>query len=139
MSDYLVKTLIALALLGAGLTSFLTMMAVMGKAGERANAAKLRRLHKWSGFAFLALLVPLVYFGAEFLSDIGEGLSVRAVFHVVLAVLLLALVLLKFLIVRTYRQFLKYAPGLGMTVFALTAVIFLITAGYFLLRGGVLE
>jgi hypothetical protein len=139
MSDYLVKTLIAAVLLAAGLTSFLTMMAVMGKAGERANAGKLRRLHKWSGFAFLALLLPLVYFGADFLSDIGEGLSVRAVFHFVLAALLLVLVVLKFLIVRTYRQFLKYAPGLGIAVFTLTLVIFLITAGYFLLRGGVLE
>jgi hypothetical protein len=139
MSDYLLKSLIAIVLLGAGLTSFLTMMALMGRTGERTNAAKLRRLHKWSGFAYLALLLPLVYFGADFLIDLGEGLSVRAVFHFVLAGLLLAVVAVKFLIVRTYRQFLKYAPGLGLTVFVLTVVIFLITAGYFFLRGAALE
>jgi len=139
MSEYLLKALVAIALLGAGLTSFLTMMALMGKTGERTNAAKLRRLHKWSGFAYLALLVPLVYLGAGFLSDLGEGLSVRAVFHFVLAALLLAVVVLKFLVVRTYRQFLKYALGLGMTVVVLTVVIFLITAGYFFLRGAALE
>jgi hypothetical protein len=139
MSDFLVKTLIAAVLLAAGLTSFLTMTALMGRAGERANAAKLRRLHKWSGTAFLVLLAPLVYLGAHFLRDIGKGLSVRAVFHFVLAALLVVLAILKFLIVRFYRQFLKYAPGLGMTVFVLTLVVFVITAGYFLLRGGLLE
>jgi len=47
--------------------------------------------------------------------------------------------LLKLLVVRVYRQFLKYAPGLGMAIFTLTMVIFLITAGYFYLRGGALE
>jgi hypothetical protein len=128
-----------MVLLGAGLTSFLTMMALMGRTGERANAEKLRRLHKRSGIAFLVLLLPLAYFGADFLSELGEGLSVRAALHFVLAALLLAVVLVKLLIVRTYRQFLKYAPGLGMTVFVLTLVIFLITAGHFFLRGGALE
>jgi len=139
MSDYLVKTIIASVLVAAGLTSFLTMMAVMGKLGEGADAAKLRRHHKRSGYVFVALLVPLAYFGADLLREIGAGLTVRAVFHFVLAALLLTLVLLKILVVRSYRQFLKYAPGLGMTIFALTVVIYLITAGYFLLRGGLLE
>jgi len=139
MSDYLVKALISIVLLGTGLTSFLTMMALMGRTGDRAGAEKLRRLHKTSGIAFLVLLLPLVYFGADFLSELGEGLSVRAALHFVLAALLLAVVGLKFLIVRRYRQFLKYAPGLGMTVFVLTLVIFLITTGYFFLRGAALE
>ncbi len=139
MSEYLLKTLIAGALVAAGLTSFLSMMAVMGRLGEPAKAVKLRRLHKWSGMAFLLLLAPLAYMGADFLRDLGQGLSVRAVFHFVLAVLLVALAVLKFLVVRTYRQFLKYAPGLGMAVVVLTVVIFVITGGYFLLRGGLLE
>ncbi len=47
---------------------------------------------------------------------------------------LLAVLLLKFLTVKTYRQMLRYASSLGMTLFALTLVIFLITAGYFLLQ-----
>ena len=45
----------------------------------------------------------------------------------------MAIVLLKVLVVLVYRQFLKYAPGLGMAVFVLTLVIFLITAGYYFL------
>jgi cytochrome b561 len=139
MSSYLLKTLIATVFLGVGLTSFLSMMAVMGKAERKADPVKLRRLHRAAGFAYLVLLVPLIYFGATFLADLGEGISVRAVIHFVLAALLLALVILKLLVVRVHKQFLKYAPGLGMAIFTLTVVIFLITAGYFFLRGGALE
>jgi hypothetical protein len=139
MSSYLIKTLIATVFLGVCLTSFFSMMAVMGKAERKSDPVKLRRLHRISGIVFLVLLLSLAYFGANFLADLGEGISTRAVFHFVLAALLLALILLKLLIVRGYRQFLKFAPGLGMAIFTLTVVIFLITAGYFFLRGGALE
>jgi cytochrome b561 len=134
MSDYLLKSLIAIVFLGMILTSFFSMMALMGKADRKTGPQKLRKLHKWSGIASLVLLAPLVYFGAGFLSELGEGLSVRAVLHFVLATLLLAVIILKALVVWFYKQFLKYAPGLGMAIFVLTLVIFLITAGYFFLQ-----
>jgi len=139
MSEYLVKSLIGVVFLGTVLTSFFSMMALMGKAEHGTTPEKLRRLHKRSGFAALVLLAPLVYFGADFLAELRDGLSVRAVFHFVLAAFLLAIILVKVLVVLVYRQFLKYAPGLGMAIFTLTLVIFLITAGYFFRRGGALE
>ncbi|MCJ7487166.1 MAG: hypothetical protein MUQ25_13530 [Candidatus Aminicenantes bacterium] len=46
---------------------------------------------------------------------------------------LLAFLFLKILTVKTHRQLLKNAPALGMTLFSLTLIIFLITAGYFFL------
>jgi hypothetical protein len=138
MSDYLLKSLIAMVLLGTGSAAFLSMMALLGKTERKADPVKLRKFHHAAGYAFLVLLAPLVYFGANFLSELGESLTVRAVFHFALAAALLALVLLKLLVVRVYKQFLKYAPGLGMAIFSLTLVIFLITAGYFFLRGGAL-
>jgi len=134
MSDYLLKSLIAMVLLAAGLAAFLSMMALMGKTERKTDPVRLRKFHHLAGYAFLVLLVPLVYFGAAFLSELGDGLTVRAVFHFVLAAALLALVLLKLLVVRVYKQFLKYAPSLGIAIFALTLVIFLITAGYYLLH-----
>ena len=134
MSNYLIKTLLAVLLLGAGLTAFLSMMARFGRPGDEARSERLRKLHKTSGYIYIALLAPLVVFGAGFLVEIGDGLSTRATFHFVLAASLLAVVLLKFLAVRTYRQMLRYAPALGMTIFSLTLVIFLITAGYFVLQ-----
>jgi hypothetical protein len=134
MSDYLIKTVLAVLLLGASLTAFLSMMARFGRPGDEARAERLRKLHKTAGYIYIMLLVPLVVFGAGFLVEMGDGLSTRGTFHFVLAVILLAVVKLKYLTVKTYRQMLRYAPALGMTLFSLTLVIFLITAGYFLLR-----
>jgi len=139
MSEYLLKSLIAVVFLGVSLTSFFSMMARMGKLERKADPEKLRKLHRASGYVFIGLLLPLAYLGANFLRDLGEGLPVRAVFHFVLAACLLAVVFLKVLVVRFYKQFSKYAPALGMTIFVLTVVIFLITAGYFFLRGGTLD
>jgi hypothetical protein len=134
MSDYWIKTILASLLLCVGLMSFLTMMARFGRPGDEIRSEKLRKLHKVSGYVFIALLAPLAYFGAGFLMEMGDGLSARGTFHFVLAMTLIAVLLLKFLIVKTYRQLLRYASTLGMTLFSLTLVIFLITAGFFIVQ-----
>jgi hypothetical protein len=134
MSDYWIKTILAAALLGAGLFSFLTQMARFGRPGDEVRAERLRKRHKVSGYVFIALLAPLAYFGADFLMEMGDGLSPRGTFHFVLAMTLIAVLLLKFLIVKTYRQLMRFANALGMALFSLTLVIFLITAGFFILQ-----
>ncbi|NTV81456.1 MAG: hypothetical protein HGA24_08550 [Candidatus Aminicenantes bacterium] len=134
MSGYWIKTVLASLLLGTGLVSFLTMMARFGRPGDEIRSERLRRQHKIAGYAFIALLAPLAYFGAGFLMEMGDGLSPRGTFHFVLAMALVAVLLLKFLIVKTYRQLLRHATTLGMTLFTLTLIIFLITAGFFILQ-----
>jgi hypothetical protein len=134
MSDYVIKSLLAVLLLGAGLAAFLSMMARFGRPGDEARAARLRKIHKAAGYVYIALLAPLAFFGANFLTEMGDGLSARGTFHFVLAMALLAVLLLKFLAVKTHRQLMKHAPVLGMTLFSLTLVIFLITAGFFFLQ-----
>ncbi|HMA53026.1 MAG TPA: hypothetical protein VKT17_01105, partial [Acidobacteriota bacterium] len=116
---------------GAG--AFFTMMARFGRPGDEARSERLRRLHKKAGYTFIALIAPLAVFGGRFLVKMGDGLSTRGSLHFVLAMILLAVLTLKFLTVKTYRQMLRYAQGLGMTLFAVTVVIFLITAGYYIL------
>lgn len=133
MTDYYLKIALATLLVAAGFAAFLTMMARFGRPGDEARADRLRRLHKKAGWAFVVLLAPLVVLGADLLAEMGDGLTPRGTFHFVLAAALLAIVLLKVLVVKGYRQQLKFAPALGMTVFALTLVIFVITAGYFIL------
>jgi len=67
---------------------------------------------------------------------LGDGMSVRAVFHGVLALALLIVLALKLSIVQFYKQFLRYVPGLGMTVFSLAFAVFFTSAGYFFLVTG---
>jgi cation transport ATPase len=131
MSDYLIKSALAVLLLAAGTTAFLSMMARFGRPGNEARSEKLRRLHKKAGWVYVVLLVPLAIVGAGLLVELGDGLTIRAAFHFVLALALLAILKLKILVVKAYRQQLRYAPTLGMTLFALTLIVFLITAGYF--------
>jgi cytochrome bd-type quinol oxidase subunit 2 len=133
MSEYYIKAGLAAVLLAAGFGAFLSMMARFGRPGDEARSERLRRLHKRAGWAFVIVLAPLAVLGADFLVDMGEGLSTRGTFHFILAVGLVTIVLLKLLVVKADRQQLRFAPALGMTVFALTLIIFLITAGYFLL------
>jgi len=64
----------------------------------------------------------------------GDQLSLRAVFHSVLSLGLIMILILKILIVRFYKQFLKYAPVLGVIVFTFAFVVTGTSAGYYFLR-----
>lgn len=134
MSGFWIKTILASLVLGTGLVSLLTMMARFGRPGDELRSERLRRRHKIAGCMFIALLAPLAYFGAGLIMEMGDGLSPRGTFHFVLAMALIAVLLLKLLVVKTFRQLLRYAPTLGLALFSLTLVIFLITAGFFILQ-----
>lgn len=128
MSLYLIKAMIATALIAAGIAAFASQMTLMGRAERKGDPEKLRRLHRNAGRAFVVLLLPLAFLGTKFWVAAGDSLSIRAGFHVVLALALVTLVLLKVLIVRVHRGFLRFAPTLGMTVFALALLVFALSA-----------
>ncbi len=134
MSFFVIKTIIAGILFIAGLFALLTMLSLMGKTEQKSSPKSLRRLHRISGFIFTLLLLVNSYLGLKYWAEAGDQLSTRAVFHGVLALGLLIILILKIVIVQFYKQFLKFAPVMGMTVFALSFVVFSISAGYFLLR-----
>ncbi len=133
MSLYVIKTIFAFLLLGAGTGAFLTMMARFGRPGDEARSERLRRLHKTFGWIYVWLLAPLVVGGAIFLVQMRDGLSIRGGLHFLVAVSLLAILLLKVLTVKTHRQMMSFARSLGMSVFSITLVLFLMMAGYFIL------
>lgn len=137
MSLYAFKTIFAFLLLAAAGTSFFSMMARFGRPGDEARSERLRRLHKTSGTVFMILLIPLAVAGGSFLVRMGSGLSVRGALHFLVAITLLAVLLLKYLTVKTHRQMMRFAPSLGMTLFSITLVIFLMMAGYYVLLSAV--
>jgi len=134
MSDMMIKTIVAALFLAAGTGAFLTMMSLMGRPGKNGDTGKARKVHKVFGWLYVVLLAPLVYLGIDFLGEMGDGMSTRAVFHVVLAETLIALLLVKVLIVRFFKGFVKTATALGMALFVLTVVVFLVTAGFFIVQ-----
>jgi mono/diheme cytochrome c family protein len=134
MPFFVTKSIIAGILFIVGLLALLTMLSLMGKTERKSSPKSLRKLHKISGLVFTLLLLVNSYLGMKYWVAAGDQLSTRAVFHVVLALSLLIILILKIVIVQFYKQFLKFAPVMGITVFALSFVVFSISAGYFLLR-----
>ncbi len=134
MPSIWIKTIIGAVLLAVSVGALLTMMTLMGGGERKGDPAKLRKAHKVLGYAYIVLLIPLAVIGLGFVRAMGDGMSTRGILHVVLAEALIAVLLLKWLVVRFFKGFLKGAPALGMTLFALTLVIFLITTGFVLLR-----
>lgn len=134
MSLFLVKSILALLFLVVGFGGMLCMMALMGKADRKMNARLLRKTHKTLGFLFLILLVIISYFCIRYLRMAGDQLPFRAVLHSVLALTLFVVLVLKILVVRYYKQLLKYAPVMGMIVFSLAFLVTGTSAGYYFLR-----
>ncbi len=134
MSLFMVKSIIATAILTAGLISLISMLSLMGRTIRKARPEFLRKLHKTSGIVFAVLLSINSYLGMRYWVMTGDILSTRAVFHGVLALALLVIFLLKISIIRFSKQFLKFAPVMGLIVFALCFVVFSTSAAYFLLR-----
>ncbi len=134
MSLFLIKSILSTFFFLSGLIALLCMFILMGKTERKISSNLLRKLHKGSGFVFTVLLFVISYICIKYWAMAGDQLSTRAVLHAVLALALFIVFLLKILIVRFYKQFLKFVPVMGMTVFALSFIVFCTSAGFFFLR-----
>jgi len=134
MSVFLLKSILAIALLITGLSAATAMLISMGRAEKKASPITLRKIHRTAGYLFALLLLVLAILGIKIFVGAGDTLSHRAVLHAFLALFLVFILLLKIVLARFYRSFLRIVPGLGMTVLVLVLVVFSVSAGYFLLR-----
>jgi len=134
MSFFMFKSILGVFFLLAGIIALFSMLTLMGKTERKANAKLLKTLHKGSGVVFAILLLVISYLCVKYWASAGDQISTRAVFHGVLAFAVIIIFVLKLLIVRFYKQFLKYVPVMGMTVFVLSFIVFKTSAGYFFLR-----
>ena len=134
MSIQLLKSILAVILLAAGLVAALAMLISMGRSEKKANPVTLRKVHRTAGYMFVIFLLVLAALGAKIFVGAGDALSPRAVLHAFLALFLLFILFLKIALARFYKSFLRLVPSLGMAVLILALVVFSVSAGYFLLR-----
>jgi len=139
MSFFLIKTVLGWLLLLMGLTAAASMLTVMGKQDKKIPGPTLRKIHKSAGRVFFLLMLINAVMGFRFWAISGDTLSLRAVLHAVLALGLVIILFLKVAIIRAYKNLLRYAPTLGMLVFSLGFVVFLISGGYFTARSLAVE
>ncbi len=136
MSFFAIKTTLAVLLVVAGLTAAISMFTLMGKPEKRMSVSALMKTHRTAGYVFVGLLVILAVMGVRYLAAAGDGLALRGVLHWTLAVALILILALKLAIVRTFKQFVKFAPVLGMTVIAMALLVAAISAGFFAVTRG---
>ncbi len=131
MSFFAIKTTLAVLLVAAGLTAAISMLTLVGKPQKRMSVSTLMKLHRTAGYVFVGLLVVLAVMGVRYLAAAGDNLALRGVLHWTLAVALILILALKLAIVRTFKQFVKFAPILGMTVITMALLVAAISAGFF--------
>ena len=130
------KTILAFVALALGMLTAAVMLSLQGRPQAPENPGRLRAIHRVSGYLFLSLVVVLAVLGAVILRGARDALPLRGVVHWVLGTLLLLLVLLKVILVRQYKKFMKMAPALGLTILVLVFLVAAVSAGYVLLTGG---
>ncbi len=136
MSFFAVKTTLAVLFVAAGLTAAISMLTLMGKPEKRMSVSALMKVHRTAGYVFVGLLVVLAVMGVRYLAAAGDSLALRGVLHWTLAAALILILALKLAIVRTFKQFVKFAPVLGMTVITMALLVATISAGFFAITRG---
>jgi cytochrome c553 len=136
MSIFLLKSIIAVFFFVVGVIAVFSMLTLMGKTERKMSATSLRKIHRGAGLAFTLLLFILSYLCLKYQVIVRDQLSLRAILHGFLSLFLIIILIIKLSIVRFYKQFLKFAPTMGITVFALAFVVFTSSAGYFFFRSG---
>lgn len=136
MTIFFIKSLLSLLLLCAAGLSAYSMFEVFGRGGGTVDAVRFKRYHRVFGYAYAALFLLLVYLCAGFVAASRSEPSPRASFHVLLALIIMALFVLKVLFFHAYRQFYNYGKLIGVAIVVLSVGLVGISGGYFLVESG---
>jgi ferredoxin-NADP reductase len=90
--------------------------------------------HRMAGYLFIALFCAMTWFMVVRNKNGPDDLPLRSMLHILIALVLAPLLLVKVLIARYYKSFTTALVPLGVTIFTLGFVLIALTAGPFLLR-----
>jgi len=96
------------------------MLHASGRSEDHAAHTRLMRAHRLVGYTFILLFCVFFYFMALRIKGVPDELPPRLTFHIILALLLIPILLVKVLIARYYRQYSSALLFLGVTIFALS-------------------
>ena len=131
MTIFHLKALLSLVLLLPAVYSMYTMFQVFGGAVAD-NVARIKLRHKASGYLFLLIVLFISYLCVGFAAASKAEPSPRAVIHIVLALAILTLIVIKVLFIRRFRQFYEQAKTIGIAIGIMSIVMIAISGGYFL-------
>ncbi|MCK7470385.1 MAG: DUF6529 family protein [Desulfomicrobium escambiense] len=130
MNLFLIKSgLSVLLLLLAGISTF-TMLEVFGRSEKRYNIQTLKTIHRVSGIVYLLLFLCVAYLCVHYLVAAKSDLTPRNTIHVLFALSIFALLSLKVLFVKVYRQFYPKVQTMGLALSLLTVGLFGFSGGF---------
>ncbi|SFM58932.1 c-type cytochrome [Thermodesulforhabdus norvegica] len=131
------KAWLSLPLFGVGIFNMLVIFEVLGRQNKTSNPQVLRKLHKtvgWMGFLWMLFISLLCVY---LIKQTSGAMTPRGAVHALTALILLFLMMVKILIVRSYRKLYSFVPGLGMVIFASLMTTLVLSSGtYFLAHSG---
>ena len=131
--DPITKTYASFFLVILALFEFWAGMSVRGVAKPPSNARLLLRMHRIGGYLFLVYFVWISYVCLDLMNRLhnagGYVLDSRATIHGAMALIIIAILLLKISFVRSYPKYRTQAPNLGIVIAVGTLVLWFL-AGY---------
>lgn len=129
MTIFQLKSLLSLLLLGLAALGMCAMLEVFGKEAPAERAAQLKRRHRVAGWSYILLFAIISYLCISFLAATRTEPSPRTALHILLSLAIIALVIVKVLALRRYRQFYAMARPIGIALGVLTVALVGLSAG----------
>ena len=95
---------------------------------------RILRAHRIAGYLFVAIFCFMTWFMLLRVKDTPDELPLRSMLHVLIAMVLAPLLLVKIVIARYYKSFTAALVPLGLAIFTLGFVLIASSAGPYLLR-----
>ena len=131
MTIFYLKSILSLVLLAPVAYGMYTMFQVFGGAAAE-NAARIKVRHRVSGYVAVLIMLFISYLCIGFAAASKAEPSPRAVVHIVLALSVLTLFVIKVLFIRRFRQFYLQAKTIGLAIGVMSIVMIGVSGGYFL-------
>jgi mono/diheme cytochrome c family protein len=132
MTIFFLKSILSLLLLLPAFYGMYAMYAVFGRTPDANRSASYKHRHRVAGYVFLALFLAVSYLCVDFAVAARTEPTPRSALHILLALAIVALFLLKVLLLRLFRQLYEQAKIIGTTIGILSFVLVGISAGYYL-------
>ena len=128
------SSMLATLLVVIGGVTVLIMLEMTGKVRDSPRRKGWILLHRILGYLFLVLFAAMLIFMVIKAGGFQEELPARAMLHIILALLLVPLIMIKVVIARRHAQLSTKLIMLGLAIFGLSFGLTGITAGYYALH-----
>jgi mono/diheme cytochrome c family protein/heme/copper-type cytochrome/quinol oxidase subunit 4 len=129
---FFLKSILSLLMLLPAVYGMYAMYAVFGQTPDADRATKHKRRHRAAGYVFVVLFLGVFYLCVAFAIAARTEPSPRAAIHILLALAIAALFMVKVLFLRRFRQFYEQTKIIGTTIGILSFMLVGISAGYYL-------